>query len=131
MLQKSLLLNSSNMATITRKTYSVDASGKILGRLATDIAMHLMGKTNANFQSNVDAGDEVIVTNCEKILVTGKKYEEKEYHHHSGYPGGLKTKTMRQMWEKDPREVLKAAVSRMLPKNKHRTARMLRLTISK
>lgn len=131
MLQKSLLLNSSNMATITRKTYSVDASGKILGRLATDIAMHLMGKTNANFQSNIDAGDEVIVTNCEKILVTGKKYEEKEYHHHSGYPGGLKTKTMRQMWEKDPREVLKAAVSRMLPKNKHRTARMLRLTISK
>lgn len=119
------------MATITRKTYSVDASGKILGRLATDIAMHLMGKTNANFQSNVDAGDEVIVTNCEKILVTGKKYEEKEYHHHSGYPGGLKTKTMRQMWEKDPREVLRAAVSRMLPKNKHRTARMLRLTISK
>lgn len=131
MLLKSLLLNSSNMATITRKTYSVDASGKILGRLATDIAMHLMGKTNANFQSNIDAGDEVIVTNCEKILVTGKKYEEKEYHHHSGYPGGLKTKTMRQMWEKDPREVLKAAVSRMLPKNKHRTARMLRLTISK
>lgn len=131
MLPKSLLLNSSNMATITRKTYSVDASGKILGRLATDIAMHLMGKTNANFQSNIDAGDEVIVTNCEKILVTGKKYEEKEYHHHSGYPGGLKTKTMRQMWEKDPREVLKAAVSRMLPKNKHRTARMLRLTISK
>ncbi len=131
MLPKSLLLNSSNMATITRKTYSVDASGKILGRLATDIAMHLMGKTNANFQSHIDAGDEVIVTNCEKILVTGKKYEEKEYHHHSGYPGGLKTKTMRQMWEKDPREVLKAAVSRMLPKNKHRTARMLRLTISK
>ena len=131
MLQKLLLLNSSNMATITRKTYSVDASGKILGRLATDIAMHLMGKTNTNFQSNIDAGDEVIVTNCEKILVTGRKYEEKEYHHHSGYPGGLKTKTMRQMWEKDPRDVLRAAVSRMLPKNKHRTARMLRLTISK
>ncbi len=131
MLQRSLLLNSSNMPTITRKTYSIDASGKILGRLATDIAMHLMGKTNANFQSNVDAGDDVIVTNCAKITVTGKKYEEKEYHHHSGHPGGLKTKTMRQIWEKDVTEVLRAAVSRMLPKNKHRTARLLRLTISK
>jgi large subunit ribosomal protein L13 len=118
------------MATIVRKTYTVDASGKILGRLATDIAMHLMGKTNANFQPNVDAGDTVVVTNAAKIEVTGKKYEVKEYHHHSGHPGGLKTKTMRQMWEKDPADVLRAAVSRMLPKNKHRTARMLRLTIS-
>lgn len=118
------------MATTTRKTYTVDASGKILGRLATDIAMHLMGKTSANFQPNVDSGDAVVVSNAAKILVTGKKYEEKEYHHHSGRPGGLKTKTMRQMWEKDPADVLRAAVSRMLPKNKHRTARLLRLTIS-
>ena len=118
------------MAIITRKTYTVDASGKILGRLATDIAMHLMGKTSPAFQSNVDAGDKIVVTNVAKIKVTGKKYEVKEYHHHSGHPGGLKTKTMRQMWEKDPADVLRAAVSRMLPKTKHRTARMLRLNIS-
>ena len=118
------------METITRKTYTVDASGKILGRLATDIAMHLMGKTNPAFQSHIDAGDHVIVTNVEKMIVTGNKYEEKEYHHHSGFPGGLKTKTMRQLWEKNPGDVLRAAVSRMLPKTKHRTARMLRLKIS-
>lgn len=118
------------MATITRKTYTIDASGMILGRLATDIAMHLMGKTSPAFQPNVDAGDKVVVTNVAKIKVTGKKYEVKEYHHHSGHPGGLKTKTMRQMWEKDRADVLRAAVSRMLPKTKHRTARMLRLNIS-
>ncbi len=118
------------MATPTRKTYTVDASGKILGRLATDIAMHLMGKTSAVFQPNIDAGDEVVVTNVAKIKVTGKKYEQKKYYTHSGQPGGLKTKTMRQIWEKEPAEVLRQAVSRMLPKNKHRTARMIRLTIS-
>jgi large subunit ribosomal protein L13 len=118
------------MATIERKTYTVDASGKILGRLATDIAMHLMGKTSPAFQSNVDAGDEVVVTNSNKMEVTGKKYEVKEYHHHTGHPGGLRTKTMRQMWEKNSADVLRAAVSRMLPKNKHRKARLLRLTIS-
>lgn len=118
------------MATLERKTYTVDASGKILGRLATDIAMHLMGKTSAAFQPNVDAGDAVVVTNVIKIKVTGGKFEEKKYYSHSGHPGGLKTKTMRTMWEKKPSDVLRAAVSRMLPKNKHRTARMLRLTIS-
>lgn len=118
------------MATIERKTYTVDASGKILGRMATDIAMHLMGKTSAAFQPNVDAGDAVVVMNVAKMEVTGKKYEDKVYHRHTGYPGGIRTKTMRQMWEKDAAGVLRAAVSRMLPKNKHRKARLLRLTIS-
>lgn len=118
------------METTTRKTYSVDASGKILGRMASDIAMHLMGKTSAAYQPNVDAGDFVVVTNVAKMLVTGSKYEDKKYYAHSGHPGGLKTKTMRQIWEKDPAEVLRQAVSRMLPKTKHRTARMIRLTIS-
>lgn len=116
--------------TTERKTYSVDAANKILGRLATDIAMHLMGKTSPTFEKHIDSGDFVVVTNVAKMKVTGKKYEDKEYHHHTAHPGGLRTKTMRQMWEKDPADVLRAAVSRMLPKNKHRTARMLRLTIS-
>ncbi len=116
--------------TIERKTHTVDASGKILGRLATEIAMHLMGKTNPNFQPNIDAGDHVIVTNVAGILVTGKKYEQKLYHHHTFHPGGLRTKTMRNLWEENPAKVLEAAVSRMLPKNKHRTARILRLKIS-
>ena len=116
--------------TTERKTYSVDATGKILGRLASDIASHLIGKTNPSFEKHIDGGDFVVVTNVAKMTVTGKKYEDKEYHHHTAHPGGLRTKTMRQMWEKDPADVLRAAVSRMLPKNKHRTARLLRLTIS-
>jgi large subunit ribosomal protein L13 len=118
------------MANIERKTYTVDASGKILGRLATDIAMHLMGKTNVGFQSHIDAGDYVVVTNAAGIKVTGKKMEQKLYHHHTAHPGGLRTKSMAQVWEKDPTDVLRRAVSRMLPKTKHRTARLLRLTIS-
>ncbi len=123
-------MNLSNMATIERKTYTVDATDKILGRLATDIAMHLMGKTNVNFQPHIDAGDHVIVSNVAGMKVTGAKYEDKLYHHHTGHPGGLRTKTMRQMWEKNPGDVLFAAVSRMLPKNKHRKPRLLRLKIS-
>ena len=118
------------MANIERKTYTVDAAGKILGRLATDIAMHLMGKTNVNFQSHIDAGDFVVVTNVAGIKVTGKKMEQKVYHHHTHYPGGLVTKQLADVWAKDPADVLRRAVSRMLPKTKHRTARLLRLSIS-
>ena len=115
---------------IEHKTYEVDADGKILGRLASDIARHLMGKTSAAYQAHIDAGDTVKVTNVAGIKVTGKKYETKVYYSHSGHPGGIKAKTMRQMWEKDPALVLRAAVSRMLPKNKHRDARLQRLIIS-
>jgi large subunit ribosomal protein L13 len=116
--------------TIERKTYTIDVSGKILGRVATDIAMHLMGKTNTNFQSHIDAGDHVVVTGVRDLKVTGKKMEQKLYRHHTARPGGLKTKIMKDVWAKDPAEVLRSAVSRMLPKNKHRTARLLRLKIS-
>lgn len=119
------------MANIQRKTYTVDASGKILGRLATDIAMHLMGKTNTGFLPNVDAGDIVVVTNASGVKVTGKKMEQKVYHHHTARPGGLKTKSLAKLWEEDPTEVLRRAVSRMLPKTKHRTARLLRLHITR
>lgn len=118
------------MANTVRKTYTVDASGKILGRLAADIASHLIGKTNVTFQPHMDMGDKVVVTNVDKMEVTGKKYEQKEYHHHTAHPGGLRTTTMRKMWEKDASKVLRMAVSRMLPKNKHRKTRLLRLTIS-
>ncbi len=116
--------------TIDRKTYTVDASGKVLGRLASDIARHLTGKTSASFQPHLDLGDNIVVTNVANMQVTGKKYEQKVYHHHSGFPGGIKARTMRQLWEQDPALVLRAAVSRMLPKNKHREERMKRLMIS-
>lgn len=115
---------------LERKTVTFDASGKVLGRLATTIAMNLMGKTSATYVPNVDLGNNVVVTNVAGLKVTGKKYEQKEYFRHSGWPGGIHKKTMREMWEKDPAEVLRAAVSRMLPKNKHRTNRMKRLSIS-
>lgn len=114
---------------LQRKTYTVDAQDKILGRLATDIAMHLIGKNNVAFQSHQDVGDVVIVENVSGIKVTGAKYEDKKYYSHSGQPGGLKTRTMRNLWEKNPALVLKAAVSRMLPKNKHRKTRLMRLKI--
>ncbi|MFZ2682173.1 MAG: 50S ribosomal protein L13 [Patescibacteria group bacterium] len=118
------------MANIVRKTYSVDASGKIVGRLASEIAMHLMGKTNVGYLPNVDAGDFVVVTNAGGLKVTGKKMEQKVYQHHTNHPGGLKTKSMAKVWAEDPTSVLRRAVSRMLPKTKHRTARLLRLTIT-
>ena len=119
------------MAKTERKTYTVDAAGKILGRLASDVAMHLMGKTNVGFQSNIDAGDFVVVTNAAGIKVTGKKMDQKVYQHHTAHPGGLRTKSLKQVWEADPTDVLRRAVSRMLPKTKHRTARLLRLHITR
>lgn len=117
------------MVKIERKTYTVDAAGKILGRLAADIANHLIGKNNVAFQKNTDCGDLVIVTNSDKLVVTGRKMEQKVYQHHTAHPGGLRTKSMEQLWKEDHKEVLRRAVSRMLPKNKHRTPRLLRLTI--
>jgi large subunit ribosomal protein L13 len=113
-----------------RNTYKIDATGMVLGRLATDIAMHLMGKHLPTYQAHIDSGDVVIVTNVAKMKVTGKKMEQKVYRRHSGFPGGLKEKSMTKMMEDNPADVLKAAVSRMLPKNKLRDPRLNRLNIS-
>lgn len=118
------------MTNAERKTVTFDATDKILGRLATQVAMALMGKTSAAYQPHIDAGDSVVVENVGKLKVTGKKMVQKKYQHHTGHPGGLKTKTMEQMWAKDPGDVLRAAVSRMLPKNRHRKNRLMRLKIS-
>lgn len=113
-----------------RNTYTIDATDKVLGRLATDIAMHLMGKHLPSYQAHIDAGDVVIVENVAKMKITGKKLDQKVYRRHSGYPGGLKEKPMSRLMEESPEEVLKAAVSRMLPKNKLRNPRLNRLKIS-
>lgn len=115
---------------VTRDVYKVDASGVALGRLATDIAAHLIGKHKPEFEKHLDVGDIVEVTNIAQIKVTGKKMEDKLYYHHSSHPGGIKSKSMRVIFEKDPAKVLELAVSRMLPKNKHRTERLKRLKIS-
>lgn len=109
---------SPTMEHIEHDWYVVDGSGQVLGRLAAQIAHRLRGKHKPEFAPHMDNGDFIIVVNCEKIKVTGKKMEEKKYYRHSGYVGGLKTTTLATMLETKPAEVLKAAVRGMLPKNR-------------
>mgnify|MGYP001577908487 CR=1 FL=1 len=116
---------------IKRKKISLDASGQIVGRLATKIAMILMGKNKPDFQRHIDTGDKVEVSNIREIRFTGKKAISKEYRHHSLHPGGLKIKTAQTLVKENPEEILVHAVSRMLPKNKMRTARLLRIKFIK
>jgi len=103
---------------VTRKWYLVDAEGKVLGRLATRIAMILRGKTKAIYTPHVDTGDHVIVINASKVAVTGRKLKQKLYRTYSGYPGGLKEKNLETMLKKKPEEVIIRAVKGMLPHNK-------------
>ncbi|WP_455710774.1 50S ribosomal protein L13 [Sneathia vaginalis] len=90
----------------------------MLGKLATEIAVILMGKDKPTYTPHVDGGDYVVVVNADKIAVTGKKLTDKKYYRHSGYPGGLSVRTLQEMLDKKPTEVLRKAVERMLPKNK-------------
>ncbi len=99
-----------------QKWVHVDAEGKVLGRLASRIAMVLMGKHRPIYTPHVDTGDFVVVTNAEKIRVTGRKLAQKVYRHHSGYPGGLKTEALAKKLQRRPEDVLRLAVKRMLPK---------------
>ncbi len=103
-------------ATIDRKWYVVDATGMTLGRLAAEVAKVLRGKNKAIFTPHIDTGDYVIVINAEKIQVTGKKMDQKVYHHHSDYVGGMKETTLREKLAKKPEEVIEIAVKGMLPK---------------
>ena len=101
---------------IEKKWYVVDAKGKTLGRLASRIAHVLMGKHKPEYTPHVDTGDYVIVVNADKVVLTGKKLDQKLYYRHSGYPGGLKIISARQMFQKHPERVIYLAVKRMLPK---------------
>jgi large subunit ribosomal protein L13 len=114
---------------IERRWYVVDAEGQNLGRLATRIADQLRGKNKPQFTPHVDTGDFVVVVNAEKIAVTGKKLDEKVYYRHSGYPGGLKQRTLREQLERRPTEVLRLAVKGMLPKNKLAARQLTKLKI--
>jgi len=120
-------LKKNNMQKIERKIHKIDATDRPLGRLATEVAMVLRGKNKATFEPHIDAGDFVEVENCKKIKFTGKKLDQKEYIWHSNYPGGLKRRKARDVFEKDPGEVLKRAVIGMLPKNKLRDQMIKRL----
>lgn len=114
---------------ITRDWHWLDAQGKILGRLATKIASFLIGKHKPNYVPYLDVGDYVVVINAKKVVVSGKKEEQKLYTRYSGYPGGLKKMTFRQLKEKKPEEIIRQAVSGMLPKNKLRKKRLARLFV--
>lgn len=101
-----------------RNWYHVDAEGKVLGRMASEIATRLMGKDRPEYTPHVDTGAYVVVTNAEKVRLTGKKMSEKEYQRYSGYPGGRKVTPADEMLEKHPEEVVKLAIKRMLPKTR-------------
>lgn len=103
---------------IEKKWWLLDAEGKILGRLATEISIILRGKKNPKYVSFMDSGDFVIVVNAEKIRVSGNKLEQKKYYSHTGYPGGIKEKTLKELLDKEPEEVIRKAVQGMVPKNK-------------
>ncbi len=105
-------------AEIERKWYVVDADGETLGRLASKIAVILRGKHKPIYSPSVDCGDYVIVLNAEKISVTGRRLDQKVYYHHSGYPGGIKSITLRNQLERYPTRPVELAVKGMLPKNK-------------
>lgn len=100
------------------KWHVIDASDKILGRLATEVADLLRGKGKAQFTPHADCGDYVVITNCEKIKLTGNKWKDKIYKRYSGWRSGLKTRTAEEVLEKHPTQIVKLAVKRMLPKNK-------------
>jgi large subunit ribosomal protein L13 len=114
---------------VTREWYLVDAEGKTLGRLATQIADTLRGKRKPQFTPHVDTGDFVIVVNAEKIQVTGNKLDQKRYYRHSGYPGGIRSRTLREQLERRPTEVLRVAVKGMLPKNRLARQQITKLKI--
>jgi large subunit ribosomal protein L13 len=116
---------------IKREWKLVDAKGQVLGRLATQIAKLLQGKHKTYYVSHLDCGDYVVVTNSDKVKVTGKKAEKKEYYTHSNYPGGFKVTHFATQMQKDSRRIIIHAVSRMLPKNKLRAERLKRLKVFK
>ena len=103
---------------VDKKWHLVDAEDKVLGRLAVKIASILSGKNKAQYSPNADLGDFVVVVNAEKVKVTGNKFSQKNYYHHTGYPGGLKTKSFEKMQEDSPEKIIEKAVKGMLPKNK-------------
>ena len=114
---------------VERHWYVVDAEGQTLGRLATQIADTLRGKRKPEYTPHVDTGDFVVVVNAEKISVTGQKLDQKLYHRHSGYPGGLRSRTLREQLDRRPTEVIRKAVKGMLPRNRLGRAQLGKLKV--
>lgn len=114
---------------VVRDWYHYDAEGVVLGRLAVEIAKKLMGKEKVSFTPHVDGGDYVVVTNIDKVVVTGKKMTDKLYYRHSGFPGGISKRTFAEVITKKPEDALMLAVKRMLPKNKLGREQLTRLRV--
>ena len=120
---------SAKKETVTRSWYVVDATDKTLGRLSTEIANRLRGKHKPEFTPHVDTGDYIVVVNAEKVKVTGNKTTDKVYHHHTGYPGGIKSITFDKMIDKAPERIIEKAVKGMMPKNRLSRSMMTKLKI--
>jgi large subunit ribosomal protein L13 len=120
---------SARKETVTRQWYVVDAAGKTLGRLCTEIANRLRGKHKPEFTPHVDTGDYIVVVNAEKIVVTGNKTTDKLYQHHTGYPGGIKSISFDKLLAKSPEMVIEKAVKGMMPKNKLSRAMLSKLKV--
>jgi len=116
---------------IERVTHTIDASGKVLGRLATEVASLLRGKGKIGFTYHQDFGDKVVITNADKIVLTGRKASQKKYYRHSSYPGGLTEISFEKMLATHPERVIELAVTNMLPNNRLRRNWLKRLTIKK
>jgi large subunit ribosomal protein L13 len=114
---------------VERKWYVIDAEGKTLGRLAAEIARILRGKNKPQYTPHVDVGDFVVVVNAEKVIVTGKKAEQKVYRRHSGYPGGMKETSYARMLERRPEEIVRKAVYGMMPKTRLARQQLRKLKI--
>ncbi len=114
---------------ISHEWHLIDVSGQNLGRVSTKIATHLMGKSKTNFVRNLDCGDYVVVINAKDVSVSGKKEEKKTYARHSGYPGGYKSETLKELRARKPEEIIRHAVRGMLPQNRLRDRMLKRLFV--
>lgn len=128
MSQKTTMINPRE-ASAARRWHLIDAKGKVLGRMATQVATLLRGKHKPSYTDHVDCGDFVVITNCSQIKLTGNKMDQKFYFSHSGWAGGAKTTPIRRVMEKDPRKVVYLAVKRMIADNRLRGKQLARLKI--
>jgi len=120
---------STKISEIKREWHLIDVKEKILGRMASDIALLLMGKGKTNFVRNLDCGDYVVVLNAKSVKVTGKKESLKKYFRHSGYPGGFKAEVLADLRNRNPEEIIRHAVAGMLPQNKLKASMLKRLYV--
>lgn len=114
---------------VERNKHILDANGQAVGRVATQAATLLRGKNKATFEPHIDAGDYVTIVNASKVKFTGKKFVQKDFYHHTQYPGGLRTTSLKKKFENSPEDVMRSAVTGMLPKNKLRNEMLKRLKI--